>query len=228
MDNVRPRGSYSPIKRSYYTKPAFRPKDLKQYVKTFGVQNMTTAGTRKVVNTGKGKMDTNLKKSRWVWRPKGNYLDHVSKDSGSFMLKKVEYVDPKGISKESLERDIDGTKELLLPDLFILWLTKVSTDSAKLVPLGKDSTAIKPLEKIPPRSFLHEAPFTMLSLYITAKVAGKPVNISEASIRSDLLFDDVDGIDSLHNQAIFDAIQLMGHEGDLTVLTFNKALFSPQ
>ncbi|GJW91599.1 hypothetical protein Tco_0169152 [Tanacetum coccineum] len=25
-----------------------------------------------------------------VWRPKGNYLDHVSKDSGSFMLKKVE------------------------------------------------------------------------------------------------------------------------------------------
>ncbi|GJY05818.1 hypothetical protein Tco_0371758 [Tanacetum coccineum] len=62
MDNVRPRGSYSPIKRSYYTKPAFRPKDLKQDVKTFGVQNMTTAGTRAVVNTGKGKMDTDLKK----------------------------------------------------------------------------------------------------------------------------------------------------------------------
>ncbi|GJW01227.1 putative ribonuclease H-like domain-containing protein [Tanacetum coccineum] len=52
---------------------------------------------------------------------------------------------------ESLERDIDGTEELLLPDLFILWLTKVSTDSAKLIPLGKDSTAIKTLEKIPPR-----------------------------------------------------------------------------
>ncbi|GKE02339.1 hypothetical protein Tco_1390322, partial [Tanacetum coccineum] len=39
---------------------------------------------------------------------------------------------------------------------------------------------------------------------------GKLVFISEASIRSDLLFDDADGIDSLHNQAIFDAIQLMG------------------
>ncbi|GJZ55388.1 hypothetical protein Tco_0610581, partial [Tanacetum coccineum] len=88
MDNVRPRGSCSPIKRSYYTKPAFRPKDLKQDVKTFRVQNMTTVGTRAVVNTGKGKLDTDLKKSRWVWRPKGNYLDHVSKDSGSFMLKK--------------------------------------------------------------------------------------------------------------------------------------------
>ncbi|GJS85012.1 hypothetical protein Tco_0751553 [Tanacetum coccineum] len=46
--------------------------------------------------------------------------------------------------------------------------------------------------------------------YITAKVAGKPVSISEASIRSDLLFDDANRIDSLPNQAIFDAIQLMG------------------
>ncbi|GJT20698.1 hypothetical protein Tco_0890635 [Tanacetum coccineum] len=64
--------------------------------------------------------------------------------------------------------------------------------------------------------------------YITATVAGKPVTISEASIRSDLLFDDVDGIDTLNNQAIFDTIQLMGYERDLTVLTFNKALFSPQ
>ncbi|GJX84246.1 hypothetical protein Tco_0335020 [Tanacetum coccineum] len=64
--------------------------------------------------------------------------------------------------------------------------------------------------------------------HITAKVAGKLVSISEASIRTDLIFDDADGIDSLPNQAIFDAIQRMGYEGDLTVLTFNKALFSPQ
>ncbi|GJX47717.1 hypothetical protein Tco_0272907 [Tanacetum coccineum] len=55
------------------------------------------------------------------------------------------------VNRESLERDIDGTEELLLPDLFILWLTKVSTDSAKLIQLGKDSTAIKTLEKIQPR-----------------------------------------------------------------------------
>ncbi|GJV05652.1 hypothetical protein Tco_1343308 [Tanacetum coccineum] len=48
--------------------------------------------------------------------------------------------------------------------------------------------------------------------HITAKVAGKSVSISEASIRSDLLFDDADGIDTLPNQAIFDAIQQMGSE----------------
>ncbi|GKG09239.1 hypothetical protein Tco_0337985 [Tanacetum coccineum] len=80
MDYVRPRASYSPIKRSYYTRPAVRPKDLKQDVTTSRVKNMTTAGTRAVVNTGKGKMDNALKKSRWVWWPKGNYMDHESKE----------------------------------------------------------------------------------------------------------------------------------------------------
>ncbi|GKE80294.1 hypothetical protein Tco_1550294, partial [Tanacetum coccineum] len=99
MDNVRPRASYSPIKRSYYIKPAFRPKNLRQDVKTSGVKNLTTIGTRAVVNTGKGKMNNDLKKSRWVWRPNGNYMDHESKENGSFILKKFEYVDPKGISK---------------------------------------------------------------------------------------------------------------------------------
>ncbi|GKC71673.1 hypothetical protein Tco_1117556 [Tanacetum coccineum] len=48
--------------------------------------------------------------------------------------------------------------------------------------------------------------------YIDATVAGKPVTISKASIRSDLLFDDADGIDSLNNQALFDTIQLMGNQ----------------
>ncbi|GKE36323.1 hypothetical protein Tco_1459728, partial [Tanacetum coccineum] len=123
MDNVRSRGSCSSIKRSYYTKLAFRPKDLKQDVKTFRVQNMTTARIRAVVNTGKGKLDTDLKKSRWVWRPKGNYLDHVSKDSRLFMLKK-------------------GNPEILLQDHAVgvdLWMQKESVSkqgrkSAKSTP----------------------------------------------------------------------------------------------
>ncbi|GJU82846.1 hypothetical protein Tco_1285211 [Tanacetum coccineum] len=35
--------------------------------------------------------------------------------------------------------------------------------------------------------------------YIDIIVAGKPVTISEASVRSDLLFDDADGIATLNN-----------------------------
>ncbi|GJR02033.1 hypothetical protein Tco_0525017 [Tanacetum coccineum] len=46
--------------------------------------------------------------------------------------------------------------------------------------------------------------------YITAIIAGKPILISEASIRSDLQFNDAVGIDVLSNQAIFDTIQLIG------------------
>ncbi|GKC96138.1 hypothetical protein Tco_1161580, partial [Tanacetum coccineum] len=52
--------------------------------------------------------------------------------------------------------------------------------------------------------------------HITAIVAGKSVSISEASIQTDLIFYDADGIYTLTNQAIFNAIQLMGYEGDLT------------
>ncbi|GJW24392.1 hypothetical protein Tco_0038203 [Tanacetum coccineum] len=54
--------------------------------------------------------------------------------------------------------------------------------------------------------------------YITAKVAGKTVSvagktvsISEASIRRDLLFNDMDGIDCLTNQEIYENLQLMGN-----------------
>ncbi|GJX38850.1 putative ribonuclease H-like domain-containing protein, partial [Tanacetum coccineum] len=63
-------------------------------ISTARVKNMSTAGTKAVVNTGKGKMDNALKKSRWVWRPKGNYMDHESKEKGSFILKKFKYGNP--------------------------------------------------------------------------------------------------------------------------------------
>ncbi|GJR09428.1 hypothetical protein Tco_0792080 [Tanacetum coccineum] len=42
--------------------------------------------------------------------------------------------------------------------------------------------------------------------YALIVIAGKPATISEASIRSDLLFDDADGIDTLNKHAIFDTI----------------------
>ncbi|GJU15075.1 ribonuclease H-like domain-containing protein, partial [Tanacetum coccineum] len=60
LDIVRPKASNSPIKRSYFTQPVYRPKDLKPDVKTFRVKNMTTVGTRAVVS--KGKVENVLKK----------------------------------------------------------------------------------------------------------------------------------------------------------------------
>ncbi|GJS41245.1 putative ribonuclease H-like domain-containing protein [Tanacetum coccineum] len=49
--------------------------------------------------------------------------------------------------RELLSRVTNGTEALLIPTLFILWLDKVSTDSAKLVPLGEVCTALETLKK---------------------------------------------------------------------------------
>ncbi|GJS99464.1 hypothetical protein Tco_0820634 [Tanacetum coccineum] len=68
------------------------------------------------------------------------------------------------------------------------------------------------LEKTDGNAEFHEIIDFLTRSSIHNALTWHPVSISEASIRSDLLFDDADGIDSLPNQAIFDVIQLMGSE----------------
>ncbi|GJT57779.1 hypothetical protein Tco_0992833 [Tanacetum coccineum] len=63
---------------------------------------------------------------------------------------------------------------------------------------------------------------------INATIDSKAVVVTEASIRSSLLFNDADGTACLTNEAIFQNLALMGYEGDFNKLTFQKALFSPQ
>ncbi|GJU90580.1 hypothetical protein Tco_1303003 [Tanacetum coccineum] len=58
---------------------------------------------------------------------------------------------------------------------------------------------------------------------IHAIVDGKAVVISESSVRSDLLFNDEDGIACLTNDEIFENLALMGYEQLSTKLTFQKA-----
>ncbi|GJY46025.1 hypothetical protein Tco_0435088 [Tanacetum coccineum] len=57
---------------------------------------------------------------------------------------------------------------------------------------------------------------------IHAIVDGKAVVISESSVRSDLLFNDEDGIACLTNDEIFENLALMGYEQLSTKLTFQK------
>nr|GEX62726.1 uncharacterized mitochondrial protein AtMg00810-like [Tanacetum cinerariifolium] len=63
---------------------------------------------------------------------------------------------------------------------------------------------------------------------IHAIVNGKAVVISESLERSDLLFDDEDGITCLTNDENFEILALMGYEPLSTKLTFQKGSFSPQ
>nr|GFA24928.1 putative ribonuclease H-like domain-containing protein [Tanacetum cinerariifolium] len=55
----------------------------------------------------------------WIWRPKGNLIDHISKDSGSNTLKRFNYVDPQGRLKikkfdSGCSRHMTGNKSYLI------------------------------------------------------------------------------------------------------------------
>nr|GEV32905.1 retrovirus-related Pol polyprotein from transposon TNT 1-94 [Tanacetum cinerariifolium] len=63
---------------------------------------------------------------------------------------------------------------------------------------------------------------------IHATVNGKTVVISQSSVRSELHFNDEDGITYLSNDKNFVNHALMGYERVSTKLTFQKAFFSPQ
>nr|GEV41693.1 hypothetical protein [Tanacetum cinerariifolium] len=58
-------------------------------------------------------------------------------------------------------------------------------------------------------------------------VDGKALVISESSMRSDLLFDDEDGITCLTNDKFFENLALMGYEPLSTKLTFQKGKVTP-
>ncbi|GJY85169.1 hypothetical protein Tco_0499195 [Tanacetum coccineum] len=64
--------------------------------------------------------------------------------------------------------------------------------------------------------------------HIEAKVAGKKILVSEASVRTDLMFNDEDGTNCFDNQVIWDILRDIGYEGNLTLLSFSKPLLSPQ
>nr|GEU60412.1 hypothetical protein [Tanacetum cinerariifolium] len=63
---------------------------------------------------------------------------------------------------------------------------------------------------------------------IHAKLDGKKVAISEATLKRDLKFEDAEGIDCFSNKVIFEQLPLMGYQNLSQKLTFYKAYFSPQ
>ncbi|GJV62742.1 hypothetical protein Tco_1473570 [Tanacetum coccineum] len=76
-------------------------------VNTAKVNNVTTAGTKAVVSAVQGHEENSVKSSAcWIWRPTGKVIDHISKDSGSYMPKRFDYVDPQG--RLEILQDIDG------------------------------------------------------------------------------------------------------------------------
>ncbi|GJS51126.1 retrovirus-related pol polyprotein from transposon TNT 1-94 [Tanacetum coccineum] len=101
--------SHSPIRRPFHKSTAPNTSILNEIVNTVRVKGVNTAG-QTAVSAVKGNGVTAVKASAGcVWRPEMTDLNNVSKDnSGSWVLKRVNYIDPQGRLKH-----MKGNKDFL-------------------------------------------------------------------------------------------------------------------
>ncbi|GJW82240.1 putative ribonuclease H-like domain-containing protein [Tanacetum coccineum] len=85
------------------------------------VNNVTTAWPKAVVSAVVGNGENAVKSSAgWIWRPTRNVIDHNSKYSGSYMLKRFDYGNPQytlqdqGIFDSGCSRHMTGNKFFLI------------------------------------------------------------------------------------------------------------------
>ncbi|GJZ83618.1 putative ribonuclease H-like domain-containing protein [Tanacetum coccineum] len=108
------------VKRTIYQRTTPKNSDFKEKVNTAKVNNVTTAGTKAVVSVVQGHEENAVKSSAcWIWRPTGKVIDHISKDSGSYMPKRFDYGNPQyalqdqGIFDSGCSRHMTGNKSYL-------------------------------------------------------------------------------------------------------------------
>ncbi|GJW79478.1 hypothetical protein Tco_0143453 [Tanacetum coccineum] len=89
--------AHSPVKRAFNKKSVAKTNNFNENVNTVRVNNVTAAGPKAIVSATVGNGENAVKSSAcWIWRPTGNVIDHNSKDSGSYMLKRFDNVDLQG------------------------------------------------------------------------------------------------------------------------------------
>ncbi|GKE23633.1 ribonuclease H-like domain-containing protein [Tanacetum coccineum] len=113
--------AHSPVRRAFNQKSAAKTNNFNEKIKTARVNNVTTAGSKAVVNAAVGNGENAVKSSAcWIWRPIGNVIDHTSKDSGSYMFKRFNYGNPQytlqdqGIFDSGCSRHMTGSKSFLI------------------------------------------------------------------------------------------------------------------
>ncbi|GJR35949.1 hypothetical protein Tco_1211633 [Tanacetum coccineum] len=99
MDNVRPRtSSFSPSTRSSTTRTPNRPQRPKKIMKSIWVKKESTVGSQAVLPQNVSVKGSAMINPTQTWRPKGDYLDSVNRDNGSYTLKQFEAIQKKNIS----------------------------------------------------------------------------------------------------------------------------------
>ncbi|GKC70655.1 putative ribonuclease H-like domain-containing protein [Tanacetum coccineum] len=151
--------AHSPLRMPFNQKSAANTNNFNKKVYIAKVNNVTTAEPKVVVSIAEGKRENAVKTSAcWIWRPTGKVIDHISKDSGSYMPKRFDYVDPQGRLKSEVLKEKNNvlfteTESLVLsPDFKLLDESQVllkvprqnnlySFDLKNVVPSGADNTA---------------------------------------------------------------------------------------
>ncbi|GKC07578.1 ribonuclease H-like domain-containing protein [Tanacetum coccineum] len=89
--------SHSPSRTPFNQQTALKNRNFIDKVNTAKVNSVNTAKGNKVTSAV-GEQGINAVKSSacWIWKPKGNVINHISKDSGSYMPKRFDYVNPQG------------------------------------------------------------------------------------------------------------------------------------
>ncbi|GKD62675.1 ribonuclease H-like domain-containing protein, partial [Tanacetum coccineum] len=112
--------AHSPIRRDFNQKSAAKTNNFNEKVNTARVNNVTTARPKAVVSDAEGNRENAVKSSAcWIWRPTGNVIDHIFKDSRSYMLKRFNYGNPQytfqdqGIFDSGCFRHMTGNKSFL-------------------------------------------------------------------------------------------------------------------
>ncbi|GKD61873.1 hypothetical protein Tco_1299382 [Tanacetum coccineum] len=105
--------AHSPLRTPFNQKSATKTNNLNEKVKTARVNNVTTDGSKVVVNAAVGNSENAVKSlAYWILRPTGKVIDHISKDSRSYMPKRFDYVDPQG-RLNGCSRHMTGNKSYL-------------------------------------------------------------------------------------------------------------------
>nr|GEU48544.1 retrovirus-related Pol polyprotein from transposon TNT 1-94 [Tanacetum cinerariifolium] len=95
--------THSLSKRPFYQQTSLKNKILNNNVNAAKVNSVNTAKENKVTSAIGNQGIIVVKSSTcWVWRPKIKVHDHVSKNSGSYICKRFNYVDPEGRLKHMI------------------------------------------------------------------------------------------------------------------------------
>ncbi|GJT61129.1 ribonuclease H-like domain-containing protein [Tanacetum coccineum] len=163
--------SHSSVKRTFNQRKTPKNSDLKEKVNTAKVNNVTTAGPKAVVSAVQGHEANAVKSSAcWIWRPTGNVIDHISKDSRSYMLKRFDYGNPQyalqdqGIFDSGCSRHMTGNKFYLsdyhdINGGFVAF--GGSSKGGKITRKGKIRTGILDFEDV---YFVKELKFNLFSV----------------------------------------------------------------